>query len=60
MSEDTPYVDPVALVGYIRAVLQLEDTDISPELITRVLDLEMEFLQHVGIAEKFVDDPRPE
>lgn len=60
MEENTPIVDQNSLVGYIRAALDLDGIRVEPGLIERVLDLELEYLQHQDIAEQAVDDPRPE
>ncbi len=60
MTDETPYVDQNSLIQYIRAALDLEGEAVPSSLIERVLDLEMEYLQHQGIAEQVVDDPRPE
>ncbi len=61
MSDDGPlYVDQNSLIGYIRAALDTDGIAAAPGLIARILDLEMEYLQHHGIAEEAVDDPRPE
>ena len=61
MSDDEAiYVDQNNLIGYIRTALDMDGIAASPELIGRILDLEMEYLQHHGIAEEVVDDPRPE
>ncbi|MDQ2686983.1 MAG: hypothetical protein M3Y28_03865 [Armatimonadota bacterium] len=60
MEDSTPIVDSDRLVRYIRAALDMDGVSIGSELIERVLELEMEFLQHQGIAEQAVNDPRPE
>ncbi len=60
MSDETPFVDQNSMVGYIRAALDLEGEAVPSRLIERVLDLELEYLQHQGIAEQTMDDPRPE
>jgi hypothetical protein len=60
MSDDGLFVDQNALVNYIRAALSLDGISATPDLIARILDLELEYLQHHGIAEQVVDDPRPE
>jgi hypothetical protein len=60
MSDDTLFIDQNNLVGYIRTALSLDGISVTPELIAHILDLELEYLQHHGIAEEVVDDPRPE
>lgn len=60
MEDNSPVVDQNRLVRYIRAVLDLDGVSAAPDLIERILDLEMEYLQHQGIADQAVDDPRPE
>ena len=60
MSDDTPFVDQNSVIGYIRTALDLEGESVPSALIERILDLEMEYLQHQGIAEQVMDDPRPE
>jgi hypothetical protein len=60
MSDDTVYVDQNSLIGYIRTALDMDGIAAAPDLIARILDLELEYLQHHGIAEEAVDDPRPE
>lgn len=60
MEDSAPVVDSDRLIRYIRAALDMDGIRVGPELIERVLELEMEFLQHQGIAEQAVDDPRPE
>lgn len=60
MDEETPFVDQNSLVRYIRAALDMDGVAVTPDLIERVLELELEYLQHQGIAERVVDDPRPE
>ncbi len=60
MENRTPIVDSDRLVRYIRAALDMDGVSVGSELIERILELEMEYLQHQGIAEQAVDDPRPE
>ena len=60
MDEEIPFVDQNSLIRYIRAALAMDGIDAEPELIERVLELELEYLQHQGIAEQAVNDPRPE
>ena len=60
MDEELPYVDQAGLIRYIRAALEMDGDSVPPELIERILELELEYLQHHGIAERVVDDPRPE
>ena len=60
MNEDIPFVDQGSVVRYIRAALAMDGTDVESELIERVLELELEYLQHQGIAQQAVSDPRPE
>jgi len=57
---DAPFVDQNSLIGYIRAALDMDGINVAPDLIERVLELELEYLQHQGIAEQAMDDPRPE
>lgn len=60
MDEDIPYVDQGSLIRYIRAALAMDGIEAGSDLIGRVLELELEYLQHQGIAEQAVMDPRPE
>lgn len=60
MPKNTPNVDQAQLVFYIRAALDMDNVSMEPALIERILELEMEYLQHRGIAAQAVDDPRPE
>ena len=60
MSDETPFIDQNSLIGYIRTALDLEGEAVPSDLIERILDLEMEYLQHQGLAEEAMDDPRPE
>lgn len=60
MEDNAPVVDSDRLIRYIHAALDMDGVRVGPELIERVLELEMEFLQHQGIAAQAVDDPRPE
>ncbi len=60
MDEDIPFVDQGSLVRYIRAALAMDGIEMKAELIERVMELELEYLQHQGIAEQAVNDPRPE
>ena len=60
MDEDIPFVDLGSLVRYIRAALAMDEIEVAPELIERILELELEYLQHQGIVEQAVSDPRPE
>lgn len=60
MEEDIPFVDQASLIRYIRAALTMDGIELDADLIERVLALELEYLQHQGIAERAVDDPRPE
>ena len=60
MDEDIPFVDQGSLIRYIRAALTMDGVEIGSELIERVLELELEYLQHQGIAEQAFSDPRPE
>ncbi|MBV9849463.1 MAG: hypothetical protein JO250_07230 [Armatimonadetes bacterium] len=60
MDEDIPFVDQGSLIRYIRTALTMDGIEVGPDLIGRVLELELEYLQHQGIAEQVVDDPRPE
>lgn len=60
MSNEIPEVDQAGIIRYIRAALEMDSIDAAPTLIERILDLEMEYLQHQGIAAQAVDDPRPE
>ena len=58
--EAIPFVDQGSLIRYIRAAMAMDGVEVSAGLIERVLELELEYLQHQGIAEQAVDDPRPE
>ena len=60
MDEEALYVDQTSLVRYIRAALDMDGHAVDAEMIERILELELEYLQHHGIAEQVVDDPRPE
>ncbi len=60
MDEETPFVDQDSLVRYIRAALDMDGIAVEAEMVARILELELEYLQHQGIAEQVVDDPRPE
>ncbi len=60
MEDNSPVVDQNSMVRYIRAALDLDGVSTDPDVIERILELEMEYLQHHGIAEQAVDDPRPE
>ena len=60
MDEDIPFVDQGSVVRYIRAALAMDGIEAGADLIERVLELELEYLQHQGIAEQAVRDPRPE
>lgn len=58
--EDIPAIDQACLIQYILAALDMDGVAVRPELVERILDLELEYLQHKGIAEQALDDPRPE
>ena len=60
MNEDIPFVDQGNVIRYIRAALAMDGIEAGTDLIERVLELELEYLQHQGIAEQAVSDPRPE
>jgi hypothetical protein len=61
MDEDEmPHIDQGSLIRYIRTALDMDGIKVEPELIERILDLEMEYLQLQGIAEQVFEDPRPE
>ncbi len=60
MDEELLFVDQARLVGYIQAALDMDGMTVPPELIERILELELEYLQHQGIAEGIGGDPRPE
>jgi hypothetical protein len=55
-----PSIDQASLIQYIRAALDMDGVAVDSDTIERILDLEMEYLQHKGIAEQVMDDPRPE
>jgi hypothetical protein len=58
--EDIPAIDQASLVQYILAALDMDGVSVDPEFVERILDLELEYLQHKGIAEQALEDPRPE
>lgn len=58
--EDIPAIDQANLIQYILAALDMDGVSVEPELVERILDLELEYLQHKGIAEQALEDPRPE
>jgi len=58
--DDIPAIDQASLIQYILAALDMDGVTVTPDLIERILDLELEYLQHKGIAEETVIDPRPE
>ena len=58
--EEIPAIDQASLIQYILAALDMDGVAVAPELVERILDLELEYLQHKGIAEEALDDPRPE
>ena len=60
MQDNTPTVDQRSVIRYIQAALSLDGARLSADVIERVLELEMEYLQHLGIADQGIDDPRPE
>lgn len=60
MDEEIPYVNQGNLIRYIRTALATDGIQLDPEMILRVLELEIEYLQHLGIAEREVDDLTPD
>jgi hypothetical protein len=60
MEEDIPFVSQSSLIRYIQTALATDGIVLEADMILRVLDLEIEYLQHLGIAESEIDDPRPE
>jgi len=58
--EDIPAIDQASLIQYILAALDMDGVSMAPDLVERILDLELEYLQHKGIAEQALVDPRPE
>ena len=60
MEDDVPEIDQRSLINYIQTALSLSGANVSSDLIESILTLELEFLQHHGIVEEAVADPRPE
>ena len=58
--DDIPAIDQASLIQYILAALDMDGVSVTPDLVERILDLELEYLQHKGIAEQALVDPRPE
>ena len=58
--DDIPAIDQASLIQYILAALDMDCVSVTPDLVERILDLELEYLQHKGIAEQALIDPRPE
>lgn len=53
-------IDQASLIQYIRTALEMDGIDIPLDTLERILDIELEYLQHKGIAEQVFEDPRPE